>query len=163
MNRLLRTLVWCALVAFVGQLLVAPAIAIFGVAPDFTVIALLTLALGEGALLGCAGGFLLGLVQDLAIPHLLGLSALCKTLVGYGGGRARDHLQLSMPLVQAAVVVLAALLHDTLYLAVESGFGGAAFFGSFVRHALPAALYSGLVGVPLLLLAARAGVLGRDD
>ncbi len=163
MSRLLRTLLWCAFVAFAGQLLLAPAIAILGVAPDFTLIALLTLAIAEGALFGCAGGFLIGLVQDLAIPHLLGLGALCKTLVGYGGGRTRDHLQFGMPVVQGAVVVLAALVHDTLYLAVASGFGGADFFASFFRHALPGALYSGVVGVPLLLLAARVGVLGRDD
>jgi rod shape-determining protein MreD len=159
----LRTLLWCALVAFVGEVLIAPAIAIFGVAPDFAVIALLMLALAQGALGGCIGGCLLGLVQDLASPHLLGLNALCKTFVGYASGRVRGHLLFGLPVVEASLVAVAVLAHDALYLLVESRFGFAAFFRPFLLHALPSALYSGLAGLPLLRLAARLGVLGRDE
>ncbi len=163
MSRLLRTLLWCSGVAFLGEVLIAPAIGIFGIAPAFSVIAVLTLALSQGALAGCVGGFLLGLVQDLAVPHLLGLNALCLTLIGYASGRVRDHFQLGMPVVEVSLVIVAVLVHDVLYLAVESRFGFAAFFRPFLLHAIPGALYSGLAGVILLRLAARARVLERDD
>ena len=59
------TLLWM-FVAFVGDALVAPMIDIAGRAPDFTIIALVMLALSAGAMPATIGGFMLGLVQDVA-------------------------------------------------------------------------------------------------
>lgn len=65
------TLVWF-LVAFIGDALVAPLIDIAGRAPDFTIIALVLLALSAGAVPATAGGFVIGLVQDLGNPRCWG-------------------------------------------------------------------------------------------
>ncbi len=163
MRDFLRTsLVWI-LVAFVGGTMVGPWIAIAGIAPDFSIIALVLLALAAGAGPGTVGGFLLGLVQDLANPTLLGLHALCKTGLGFVTGRLRDRLVYGMPVVEFLVLVLAVILHDIVFLLVQSRLSDDAFLTPLFVRTLPTALYTGLVGVPILRLADLMGILGRED
>jgi rod shape-determining protein MreD len=154
-----RTTASWMLLAFVGDTFVAPLISIGGIEPDFTVIALVILALAEGSLAGTLGGFVIGLVQDLATPNLLGLRALCKTLLGYGVGRLRGRIVYGMPVVEGVVVALSALSHDTLYMLVESGLSADTFLQDWLLEAVPVALYSGVVGIPLLRLADFLGIL----
>ena len=71
------TLMWL-LVAFVGETMISPLIDIRGIGPDFSIIALVILALATGPAPATGGGFLVGLVQDLANPNLLGLRARAK-------------------------------------------------------------------------------------
>ena len=133
-------------------------------APDFSIIALVILALAAGPVPATLGGFVLGLVQDLSNPTLLGLQALCKTPAGFGLGRLRGRLVYGMPLVEATVV----------------GLGGAG-----PRLRLPAGPEQphrrgasccpcsprpcrwpstpGLVGIPLLRLAELLGILRQED
>jgi len=163
MSGFLRTtLLWMA-IAFVGEVVVGPAIRIFGVAPDFAVVAVVTLALAKGPTAGAVAGCCVGLVQDLATPQLLGLSALCKTLVGYGCGRIRGHLVYGLPAVEFGLTALAVFAHDLLGLVIENRFHAVGFLRPLFLQVLPGALYSGLVGLPILRLATRAGVLGRDE
>jgi rod shape-determining protein MreD len=159
----LRLAVLCAAVAFVGGTMVGPVIAIFGVAPDFTIIALVILALAAGPVPGTVGGFLLGLVQDLSNPDLLGLQALCKTGLGFGLGRLRGRLVHGMPLVEATVIGMAVLSHDLVYLVIQSNLSDEGSFLSFFTLTLPTAVYSGLAGIPLLRLAEFLGILQQED
>jgi rod shape-determining protein MreD len=161
-NFLRTTLTWI-LLAFVGEVLIAPLISIGKIAPDFPIIALVILALAEGVTAGTVGGFTMGLVQDLATPDLLGLRALCKTCLGFTLGRMRDHLVYGVPIVEGVVVALAVLAHDTLFLLVQSRLSAEAFLRPFLSEAIPVALYSGLVGIPLLRLADLVGVLNRPE
>ncbi len=163
MRHFVRTTLGWILLAFVGDTVVAPLITIGGVAPDFPLIALVILALAEGPTAGCLGGFCLGLVQDLATPHLLGLQALCKTGLGFSLGRLRRNLAYGMPVVEGVVVAAAVFGHDTLYLLVQSSFGSDSFLQPLWRQAIPVALYSGLVGAPLIRLADMIGILRRED
>lgn len=163
MKSFLRTTISWMLVALVGETVVAPTISIGGIAPDFTVIALVILALAEGSYAGCVGGFTIGLVQDLANPELLGLLALCKTSLGYTVGRLRGHLLYGIPVVEGVVVVLAVLAHDTLYELVRTRMSSEAFLPAFVFKVLPVALYSGVVGIPVLRVAELMGILRRED
>lgn len=163
MRTFLRTtLVW-VLLAFLGETVIAPVITIAGIAPDFSVIAVVILAMAEGALAGTLGGFALGLVQDLSIPNLLGLHALCKTGLGFAVGRLRGRLVYGLPIVEGTLVFAAALLHDTLFLLVQSRMQSDAFLAPLLTQALPTAVYSALVGVPLIRLADLLGVLRRED
>jgi rod shape-determining protein MreD len=156
------TLTWI-LLAFVGETVIAPLMSVRGIAPDFAVIALVILALAEGSFAGCVGGFLIGLVQDLATPPLLGLHALCKTGLGYVIGRLRGQLVYGMPIVEFLVIVLATFLHDTVFLLVQSRMSSEGFLEPLLGWALPRAFYSGLIGVPLLRLADLLGILRRSD
>jgi rod shape-determining protein MreD len=153
----------CSGVAFVGGTMVGPLISIGGVAPDFPIIALVILALAAGPVPATIGGFLLGLVQDLSNPALLGVQALCKTALGFGLGRLRGRLVHGMPLVEATVVALAVVAHDMVFLVFQSSFTTEGSFLSLFTRTLPSAVYSGLLGIPLLHLAEYLGILRQDD
>lgn len=163
MNRFLRTTLVLAIMALAGEVLVAPLITFGAIGPDFGLIALAILALGEGAFAGTMGGFVLGLVADTAVPNLLGLNALCKSLAGYLVGLARTRLVIGLPLVEGSVVALMALGHDVLYLLGRSWFAGGAFFRPLIIEVLPSALYTGLIALPLIRLADWLGLLRREE
>jgi rod shape-determining protein MreD len=156
------SLAWI-LLAFVGETVLAPLMAIGGVAPDFAVIALVILALAGGAFAGCLGGFVLGLAQDLVMPPLLGLNALCKTGIGYVLGRMGGSFALGMPLVEGLIIALATLIHATIYLLIRSWLSPDAFLVPLFIWAVPRSLYTGLVGIPLVRLADILGLLRRGD
>lgn len=163
MRYFLRTTAVVYLVAFLGEVLVAPLIDIKGIAPDFSIIALIILALSAGAGPATAGGFVLGLVQDLSQPTLLGLHALCKCGVGFGVGSLRGRLVHGVPVVEATMVALAVLLHGFIYLLFQSRLIDEAFLVPLLTRTIPEAIYSGLIGVPILRLAELFGLLGQED
>ncbi len=163
MRAFIRTTLAWMVVAFLGETFIAPAIDIMGIAPDFAVIAVVILALAEGTTAGVLGGFFVGLIQDLSVPNLLGLHALCKTLLGGGVGRLHGRLVYGMPVVEGALVLLASLTHDTLFLLVQSRMESDTFLLPLFTQALPTAVYTALAGVPLLRLADILGILRRED
>lgn len=163
MREFLRTTGVYLLVAFLGETVVSPLIDIKGIAPDFTVIAVIILALSAGAVPATIGGFVLGLIQGLTNPSLLGLHALCKCLLGYGIGSLRGRLVHGVPVVEGTMVALAVLGHDFLYLLFQSRLIDEAFLVPLVTRTLPVALYSGVVGVLMLRLAELVGLLRQED
>jgi rod shape-determining protein MreD len=163
MRDFLRTTGVYLLLAFLGETVIAPLIDIQGIAPNFSVIALIILALSAGAGPASVGGFVVGLIQGLTNPSLLGLQALCKTLVGYGVGSLRGRLVHGVPLVEGTMVALAVLSHDFIYLLFQSRLIDEAFLVPLITRSLPAALYSGVVGVLMLRLVELVGLLRQED
>lgn len=159
----LRLIIFCAAVAFVGGTMVGPVISIRGVTPDFTILALVILGLAGGSLPATIGGFLLGLVQDVNTPSLLGMQALCKTVLGFALGRLGGRLIHGMPLVEAAVVVISVVAHDLVFLVIRSSLADGGGFLSLFTHTLPVALYSGLAGILLLRIADYLGLMRQED
>jgi rod shape-determining protein MreD len=151
------------LVAFIGETVVSPLIAINGIAPDFSIIALIILSLAAGPVPATIGGFVVGLVQDLTQPTLLGVRALCKCGVGFGLGTLRGRLVHGVPVVEATMIALAVLAHDLVFLLFQSRLMDESFLMPLVTRSLPVAVYSGVVGVPLLRLVEMAGLLGPED
>ena len=119
--------------------------------------------MSEGARAGALGGFSLGLVQDLSVPTLLGLHALCKSLLGWIIGVTRGRLVYGVPLVELSLLLVASLGHDTLFLLVQSRQQSEAFLGPWLTGALPTAIYTAIAGLPLIRLADLVGVLRRED
>lgn len=156
------TLAW-VLLAIVGENVIAPVISIRGIAPDFTVVAIVILAMSEGARAGVLGGFALGLVQDLSVPTLLGLHAFCKAALGWIVGCTRGRLIYGMPLVEISLLLVATLGHDTIFLVVQSRQQSEAFLGPWLSEAVPTALYTALAGWPLVRLAEVLGIMRRED
>lgn len=163
MRHFVRTTIVWFLVAFIGDALVAPVIDIAGRAPDFPVIALVLLALSAGAVPATVGGFVIGLVQDLGNPPLLGLRSLCKSVLGFGLGRLRGRLVHGVVAVDAVMIIVAVLLHDFVFLLVQSNLTQERFLVPLLTQSLPSAVYSAIVGVPLLRLAEFTGVLRPED
>ena len=65
--------------------------------------------------------------------------------------------------VDAVMIVLAVLLHDFVFLLVQSNLTQERFLIPLLTQSLPVAVYSALVGVPLLRLAEMLGVLRPED
>lgn len=163
MIRLSRSIFILGLFALIGDVLIRPLVSIGGVGPDFVLISLAVLALSEGALVGTIGGFILGLILDSSVPCLLGLHAFCKTLTGFTLGSFRSRLVYGLPLIDGVVIMIMVLAHDTLYALVVAWQGSGALFQPFFLDILPSALYSGLVGIPVLRLAGILKILKQDD
>lgn len=156
------TLAWM-LVAFLGETLISPLIDVQGISPDFSIIALVLLSLATGRLPGTLGGFILGLVQDLSNPALLGLHALCKTVLGFSLGHLRGRLAHGLPVAEGMVVVLAVLAHDIVFLLVQSRLIDEGFLRPLWTQTLPVALYSGVTGILVIRMADYLGILGEED
>ena len=163
MRTFVRTTITWLVVAFVGDTILGPLIDIKGVAPDFSVIALVILALATGAGPATVGGFMLGLVQDLSNPSLLGLQALCKSGLGFGVGSLRGRLVYGVPLVEGLIVAIAVFAHDFLFLLVQSNLADEQFLLPLFTRTISVAIYSGLVGIPLIRLAEYLGILQQED
>ena len=151
------------LLAFIGDTMISPIVGIKGISPDFSVIALVVLALAAGPIPGTVGGFVIGLVQDLSNPAVLGLHALCKCTLGFSLGSLRSRLVRGMPVVEGVVVALAVLLHDLVFLLVQSRLTDEGFLRPFLTQSLPVALYSGVVGVFVIRIAELLGILREED
>lgn len=163
MKTFLRTtLVWM-LLAFIGDTMISPLVGIKGVSPDFSIIALVVLALAAGPVPGTVGGFVIGLVQDLSNPAVLGLHALCKCTLGFSLGSLRSRLVHGMPVVEGVVVALSVVLHDLVFLLVQSRLTDDGFLRPFLTQSLPVALYSGVAGILVIRLADMMGILGEED
>lgn len=163
MRDFIRTTLVFFLVSFLGETVLSPLIDIQGIAPNFSIIALIMLALSAGAVPGTIGGFVIGLIQDLTQPTLLGLRALTKCVLGYGIGSLRGRLVHGVPLVEATMIFLAVLGHDLVFLLFQSRLIDEAFIIPLVTRSLPEAVYSGFVGVLVLRLAEFLGLLRQED
>lgn len=163
MSRLLRNVLRLGLMVLVGETLVAPALSIAGIVPDFALIGLVILVWAEGPRVGIVAGFILGLMQDSGVPSLLGLQALLKTLAAFAAARLHERIVRGMPLVEAAGIALLAFVHD----AVRLGVGGLVLDGPVVRplllDVLPSALATGAAGMLAIRVAELAGMLRRGD
>jgi rod shape-determining protein MreD len=163
MMRLIKSIVVLGLFALIGEVVISPLISIGNIGPHFALIALAVLALSEGAFVATLSGFILGLIMDSAVPGLLGLHALCKSLTGFAMGSFRTRLVYGLPLVEGFVVTLMVLAHDTLYTMVAAWQGSSSFFQPFFLEILPSSVYTGLVSIPILRLAGFLNLLKQDD
>lgn len=68
-----------------------------------------------------------------------------------------------MPLVEGTVVAVSVAAHDLVFLVIQSNLSDEASVLSLLTRTLPTALYSGLVGMPLLRIADFWGILRRED
>ncbi len=156
------SVVWMAL-AFIGDTMISSLIDIKGISPDFSIIALVVLALAAGPVPGTVGGFIIGLIQDLSNPAVLGLHALCKCTLGFSLGSLRSRLVHGMPVVEGVVVALAVILHDLVFLLVQSRLTDDGFLRPFLTQSLPVALYSAVAGIVVIRLAEMMGILGEEE
>ncbi len=124
-------------------------------------IGLAILALAEGPFAATIGGFVMGVIHDASIPNLLGLHALFKTLFGYGLGFYRTRMVRGVPLVEGLTIAACVLAHDALYLIVESGLQENDLMVDLLK-AVPSALLTGALAVPMFRLAEFAGIMHRE-
>jgi rod shape-determining protein MreD len=135
---------------------------IAGIAPDLPLVATVLIALLRGAGAGTAGGFLIGLGQDLTNPAFLGLNALVSCLLGYAVGSLRERFDAGTAPTAAAVLFAATLAHDLLYLTIQTRLVLSEILVGLATRSVPTALYTAAVGACVfLLLASLSGRRGH--
>lgn len=125
---------------------------IAGIRPDLLVAFVVYLGWMRGPIAGTAGGFLVGLIQDLDAPGPLGLNALSKTIVGFAVAKAGFRVHRANAVVRFAFFLFAMLAHDIVYFAASSLGDPALFAKQMFTIALPSALYTALVVIVILAL-----------
>ncbi len=129
----------------------APALRIADIAPDIPLIVVIFLALRRGPEIGCAAGFVAGLLQDVAAGGLIGVQALTKALVGFALGSASGRLRVTQPLVQIPGLVLLTIAEGIVRFLLLQLFRFPAPFGELMAYVvLPQALYNGFIGAALV-------------
>lgn len=113
------------MLAMVLQTAFVPVVGVFGVQPDLLMIALFALCTKYGIIHGIYVGFFLGLSQDLYSPDILGQNALAKTITGFFMGIFNERFMRTDLIVKVVILLIAFLLHDAIYIAVEIIRGGA--------------------------------------
>lgn len=149
------------------QATVVQYIGIGGIQPDLPLIATVLLALVRGSGAGTFGGFVVGLGQDITNPAFLGLNALTKSLLGFSLGTLRERFDAATAFSYAAILVVATLAHDLLYLTVSLRLVLSEILLALVTRTLPTAIYTAAVGIWVFMWVAsvsgrRSHRLGRS-
>ena len=145
-----------AIVAFVLQIALAPAVALFSAQPNFLLAYALVVAIVIPTEAGPVLPFAMGLLYDLTGTGPVGGMALLLVIACFLASRVFslvDNDTLFMPLV---IFVAATVLVEALYAAFLLALGfDASALDVFLYRALPCALYDCVIGLVLYPLAAR--------
>ncbi|MCL2806798.1 MAG: rod shape-determining protein MreD [Coriobacteriia bacterium] len=143
----------CALIAVVLQLIVAPAITIAGVVPNFIMVAAVILAMHHAPVRSMLTGFFLGFIYDLCSLGPMGAMTLVLTILSFivssinkdaiGGGVLVEIF------VLFAVVTLGELLTSVIYSVAGVN---PEFLLSLIYRVLPAIVINTVIGCILTLI-----------
>jgi rod shape-determining protein MreD len=148
-----RPLLWILVpVVLVLQVTVMSRIEVLGVRPDGVLILLVYLALSFGAVVGSVMGFALGLAQFAIMSTAMASLPLAGTVVGFVVGRYGTKIMYESYLVQMLIIFASVLVFDAINLVWSAPAG---FAGNLLRWSLPAAVYTALVGVGLVVFLER--------
>lgn len=101
--------------AFLLQLAVLPQFKLFGVQPDLILVVAVVVAVQDGPIAGAVVGFAGGMLQDIASPQLMGVSALTKTLAAFFAGAMKDFFMTYSILLPVVLVVIATFFEMSMH------------------------------------------------
>jgi rod shape-determining protein MreD len=139
------------------QMLVAPRIAVGEVSPDFMLLLVAYFAMHRKPGHGAIAGFMVGFLQDLYNPELLGLNALTKSIVGYGIAFVASKVERSNLLLIVALIGAAAFVNDFIYLMFFTGPHLGKFFILLITVSIPSSVYTALMGIAVFKAAEALG------
>jgi rod shape-determining protein MreD len=149
----MQTIVVTALAALLLQVMLAPAIAIASVVPNFMLVATAILAMRNNPLRATLIGFTLGLLFDLVTQGPFGCMTLLLTLLGYLVGSLNKGAFTGGLLVDMVTLLLAALMGELFNSIVYAVVGmNPEFFLSLAVKVLPGVLYDSICGLIVLLV-----------
>jgi rod shape-determining protein MreD len=137
------------------QAALAHRIAIAGIRPDLLVAYVVYLGWMRGPIAGTLGGFGIGLYQDLDAPGPFGLNALSMSVVGFLVAKAGFRVHRSNLGVRFVFFMLAMLVHDLVYFAVDTGGDPGRLLRQMVFSTVPVALYTTVCVLILLRVVER--------
>lgn len=140
----LKAVIW-ALLAFGGQLLLAPLLSVGEIRPDFILLLLVYLSARYGRIPGILAGFTLGLLQDATgAVSVLGINALSKSVVGYVAGTLNGNLSIWTPRVVNLYIYGSFVGHALIYQSVMA-MGLDSSIGLMANHIVIEAFMSSLM------------------
>ncbi len=130
-------------VALVLQVALAPYMALGGVAPNFLLLVVVTLALTTGPEEGATVGFVAGLTFDLVGAGPVGPMALVLAVAGFVAGLLHEAMFAEGWLLPLTVLAVTALVSELAYAALLIFLGvEIPFWRALVTKVLPAAVYN---------------------
>jgi rod shape-determining protein MreD len=112
------------LAAVLLQTTVLPQLTLFGAAPDLVLLVTISMGLHEGPIAGAMVGAAGGLLEDLLLTAITGLTALTYLLVGYAVGKVRPYVQSTSVLVPVTGIFVGTLAAQLTYAALSVLLGG---------------------------------------
>ncbi len=103
------------IVAFVLQLSVVPQFKLLGVQPDLILVVAIVVAVQDGPVAGAVVGFFGGMLQDIASPQVMGVSALSKTIIAFTAGMLKDFFMTYSILLPVLLVFFLTFLELLLH------------------------------------------------
>jgi len=137
------------ILAFILQTTWIHAFEIIDLKPDLVVLVLIYIALRSGSFEATLLGFAIGFIQDIDMPHNLGLNTLVNSVIGFAVGWIRLHITADNFLVQIALIFGAVLLHDLIYYIGDSSISWSELPFYWLRYGPGRALYTSLIGMVL--------------
>jgi len=132
------------LIVLLVQLTILKYLQIFNWRPDLLLVLLVSYALLRGPSLGMSAGFIVGLTQDLLSTHLLGLTALAKTLAGFTAGILIGRFS---PRTEFFLTLLvSSLVHDLCYFFIYTLGEEFTFQSLIFLYTIPNTLYTLILG-----------------
>ncbi len=134
-----------SLIVILIQLLFGTWMTIREVRPDFVLMLVLFVGRLQGKVLGQLYGFTIGLIADgIGIGSFMGLSALAKTVAGFGAGLLKGKRHRYNPLLLHGLEIFIIGLHFAIYYFINFKGLEIATEYLFMRYILPSTAYTAL-------------------
>jgi rod shape-determining protein MreD len=134
-------------------------VSVESVTPDLLLILVVFIALREGQFSGLIAGFIIGLFFDVVSSDITGTNALAKMLAGFTAGFFFDE---QLGLAESVgrfrflgILALSTFVHNLIYYFFYVRPTDLNFAGFFLKSGIAATLYTTVVGVLIMLAAAR--------
>lgn len=148
--RILFYIIWLLLLT-VFQPTLARGIAIFSVAPNLFICFVVMCGFFRGKYEAGICGAVFGLVYDLLVGRLIGISCISFLYIGFGAGLLSEHFVSSGKRFAGVLAAAAAtVVFGLIYYAVNNiVYGNISFVTAFFRITVPEAVYNGIMGFVL--------------
>jgi rod shape-determining protein MreD len=158
-----RVAILSIVIVFV-QISVVSEVPVFGVSVDLSPLLVAFTGLLCGSMVGAVAGFCVGLLIDLALMQMLGVTSLTFTIVGYWAGRLRELRDPQAALVPLFVGTAAAASAMIGYSVIEFLLGvDAPVSFELLREIVVGVLVDTALALPLWALVRRCLVGGLPD
>ena len=124
------------------------------IAVNLVLVAIVYIALANGAVTGLLAGMLGGLAQDSIAGGIVGIGGMTKTIIGFAVGVLGAQFNLSSTVPRLVMFVAATFVHELMFAGLHALVGGRPF-ALVYSTALVQGLVNGLVGVTVFLIIER--------
>jgi rod shape-determining protein MreD len=134
------------LLAVLLQTTLLPQLSLLGASPDLVLLVTIAMGLIEGPIAGAATGAAGGLLEDLLLSAITGLTALTYLLIGYTVGKVRPYVQSTSVVVPVASIFIATVAAHLLYSALAVLLGApVAGMDRVLQTAMLVGLYNAII------------------